>query len=298
MSTATENAAILLRESLASGRIHSGYLISGADDAPREAALEFARALACEGEDQRPCESCRSCRLSGEDSESIELDAEKGPYFRHIGDHADLYWVERGATDSQVRIMQIRKLQAAINRASTEGGRRVAVVAEAELMNNAAQNALLRLLEEPPPETSVLLVATRASSLLATIRSRCIRVALPGEAVRNLRGGDEPEDVRDLVARLDAIHTLGMPQLLDWAEEFRGKREVTVQQVDEFLAISGDWLHERVLRAIREGRESVRGELEAYRTILSCRRELTRRNTNVQMTAEKTLFAIRSAVRA
>lgn len=298
MSTATESAAILLRESLASGRIHSGYLISGADDAPREVALEFARALACEAEGHRPCESCRSCRLSGEDGESIVLDAEKGPFFRHIGDHADLYWVERGATDSQVRIRQIRELQGAISRAATEGGRKVAVVAEAELMNNSAQNALLRLLEEPPPLTSILLVATRASALVATIRSRCIRVALPSEAVRDLRGGDEPEDVRSLVARLDAIHTLGMPQLLDWAEEFRGKRDVTLEQVDEFLAISCDWLHERVLRAVREGRGAVDGELEAYRTILSCRRELTRRNTNVQMTAERTLFAIRSAVRA
>jgi hypothetical protein len=285
-----------------SGRIHSGYLISGAGDAPREAALEFARAIVCggEGDGERPCEVCRSCRLSGAESKTVKIDGrgKKGPFFRHIGEHADLYWVERGSEDTRVRVDQIRKLRSVLSRAGTEGGRRAAVIGDARWLNAEAQNALLRVLEEPPPQTSLLLVTNSASSLLATIRSRCVRVAFPGEAVRDLRSPEEPESVRSLVARLDKIHALGLPQLLDWAEEYRGKRAVTVEQVDELLAVSCDWLHERVLRAVAEGRTALGDELDAYRTVLECRRELTRRNTNSQMTAEKSLFAIRSAVRS
>ena len=39
-----------LARSLATGRIHSAYLLSGPGQAPREAALWFVRGLACEAE--------------------------------------------------------------------------------------------------------------------------------------------------------------------------------------------------------------------------------------------------------
>jgi hypothetical protein len=71
---------------------------------------------------------------------------------------------------------------------------------------------------------------------------------------------------------------------------------VTVGQVDELLEVGCDWLHDRIVRAVAQGQTSVRDELDAYRTVLQCRRELTRRNANSQMTAERGLFAIRSAV--
>ena len=78
-----------------------------------------------------------------------------------------------------MRIGQIRAVQQALRLRSHEGGRRAAVIADAEWLNQEAQNALLRLLEEPPPQTALLLVAATASGLLATVRSRCQRVAFP-----------------------------------------------------------------------------------------------------------------------
>ena len=45
-------------------------------------------------------------------------------------------------------------------------------------MNDAAANALLKLLEEPPPRAMLLLLAHAPARLLPTIRSRCQRLEL------------------------------------------------------------------------------------------------------------------------
>ena len=96
--TAVEPSALLDR-CLESGRIHSAYLISGPADAARELALRFARGIACQGA-PRPCDDCPACRRSSP-REEIALDGtgKKGPLLRHVGDHADLFWVERGSED-------------------------------------------------------------------------------------------------------------------------------------------------------------------------------------------------------
>ncbi len=302
MPSPTKKPSDLLRKSLASGRIHSAYLFSGEGEAPRDAALEFARGLVCTaaGDGARPCEACRSCLCSSASETKIKIDGKgkKGSFYRHIGDHADLYWMERGDEDTRIRVEQVRQLQKELHLHTSEGGRRAAVIAEAEELNSAAQNALLRLLEEPPPLTSLILVAQNATSLLPTVRSRCVRVVFPTELRPILRGDDIPEEIASIVARLDGIGTLGMAELLKWAEEFRGTRAIAAAALDEFLQIATSWLHDRTTRGVAEGSGSVRAELDAYRVLNECRRELTRRNINPQMSAERGLFALRGAVHA
>src|SRR5262249_31164021 len=56
--------------------------------------------------------------------------------------------------------------------------RSLAVLEDAEWLNEHGQNALLKTLEEPPGSSVLLLIATDASILLPTIRSRCQRVRL------------------------------------------------------------------------------------------------------------------------
>src|SRR5688572_2011041 len=50
---------------------------------------------------------------------------------------------------------------------------KVFVVEEAELMNPAAQNAMLKTLEEPAGRTLIMLLTDQPHALLPTIRSRC-----------------------------------------------------------------------------------------------------------------------------
>ena len=199
-----------LRESLVAGRIHSAYLLSGPGETPRDAALAFVRALVCEGDRAAaPCENCGACRRSTVgDPIPIDGTGKKGPMLRHVGDHPDLLWVERGADDTRVRIGQVRQLQSALRLRGPENGHRAAVIADAEWLNQEAQNALLRLLEEPPPRTSLLLVTQSPAGLLATVRSRCQRVAFAAQRGEALLG----EGARDQWQRLENLSRLRVPR--------------------------------------------------------------------------------------
>jgi DNA polymerase-3 subunit delta' len=288
--------ADLLWRSLESDRIHSAYLLSGPGPAPKEAALRFARGLVCSAASGRPCESCGACRRSGP-KEEIALDGtgKKGPLYRHLGDHADLFFVERGPDDTRVRIGQIRAIQQALRLGSTEGGRRAAVIADAEWLNHEAQNALLHLLEEPPPRTTLVLVATSSSGLLATVRSRCQRVVFHAPAADVL----DAEESAEIVARLDAIAAASPPDLLDWAEEYRGARAVAASRVEGLLEIGAAWLRRRVHEQVEGAAASgdLASQLDASRVLADCRKSLVQRNANPQMVAERALFALQGSAR-
>jgi DNA polymerase-3 subunit delta' len=289
----TDVSTELLTRSLESDRIHSAYLISGPPELGRAVALSFARAAVCEGS-EKPCDACPACHKSGE-RELIELDGtgKKGPMLRHVGDHADLLWVERGPDDTRVRIGQVRALQQALRVRSTEGGRRIAVVADAEWLNQEAQNALLRLLEEPPPATTIVLVAATSAGMLATVRSRCQRIALRPPAEDPLAD----EDNAQLVARLDDIGRADVPDLLDWAEDYRGARAEAAERTLQLIDVGSCWLRRRIeKRLAQDAVGSVRRSLEACSALSRCRKTLVQRNANPQMVAEKALFALQQAV--
>lgn len=296
MSAAPGDPRLPLLRSLESGRIHSAYLLSGAGEAPRETALWFVRALACERGEAGPCQECRACRRSLRDEE-IPLDGsgKKGPLLRHVGDHPDLLWVERGQDDTRVRIGQIRALQAAFRLRGAEQGRRAAVIADAEWMNQEAQNALLRLLEEPPPRTSLVLVAASSAGLLATVRSRCQRVAFPSDAARSPLGPDASDEERALVSRLEGLPEQDLAGLLEWAESYRGPRAIAASAVSELLATASAWLRQRVAESAQAGRGDLRRELDAFDALQACRKSLIQRNANPQMVAERALLALRGA---
>jgi DNA polymerase III delta prime subunit len=286
----------LLAQSLASGRIHSAYLLSGPGETPVTAALRFVRGLVCNGKGDRPCEACPSCRRSGAPNDVvIDGAGKRGPLFRYVGEHPDLVWVARGPDDTRVRIGQIRALQTQLRLRATESERRAAVIEGAEWLNVEAQNALLRLLEEPPPATTLVLVAGTAAGLLATLRSRCQRIAFPVAGAGAWLEEDAPESVRDLAARLDGIGRLGIPELLDWAEEYRGARADAAAAAEELLETATAWLHREASRRARAGERDLRRTLDAFASVRAARRGLVQRNANPQMTAERVLLAVREA---
>lgn len=296
MSEAPGDPRSGLRQSLESGRIAGAYLLAGPGEAPRETALWLARALACEGQAgaEAPCEACRACRRSAP-GEPVLLDGsgKKGPLYRHVGDHPDLLWVERGDDDTRVTIGQVRALQEALRLRGVEAGRRCAVLADAEWLNQQAQNALLRILEEPPPDTTFVLVSASPAGLLATVRSRCQRVPFPlrraGEA--DAEPSDEAREIRD---RLAGIARLDIPELLDWAESYRGPRAIAASAVTELLAVAATWLHADTVREASSGGD-VAARLGAWTTLQGCRKALAQRNANPQMVAERALLALRDA---
>ena len=115
MTNPADQTVGLLQRSLESGRIHSSYLLSGAGPEARQAALDFVRGLVCNGAAPHPCDACPSCHRSLATAEiAIDGTGKKGPLLRHVGDHPDLFWVERDHNSTRVRIGQVRAIQRAL----------------------------------------------------------------------------------------------------------------------------------------------------------------------------------------
>jgi len=110
------------------------------------------------------------------------------------GNHPDLHRLAPSGAGNQIRIGEdqhpepgtIRRLAVDLSLLPVEGGERVAIIRDAQRMNEVAQSALLKTLEEPPPATTLLLCVDDEEQLLPTIRSRCARIRLGTLSTRDV----------------------------------------------------------------------------------------------------------------
>ncbi len=164
-----EAAVASLYHAAMSGRLHHGWLISGAPGIGKATlAFRFARWL-----------------LAGGTTADLSLPP-SAPAFRRVAaaTHPDLFTVERRVKDktdklqSVIVIETVREAIQFMHHTPSEGGWRVVIVDGAEDMNPQTANALLKILEEPPARAILLLVTAAPGRLLPTIRSRCRALAL------------------------------------------------------------------------------------------------------------------------
>lgn len=159
-------------------------LVGPAGLGKREFAENFAATLLCEARTATfdACGVCPSCRW---------LAAGNHPDFRRVAPADDEDMEERAAEKAKKRspgsicIDQIRELEDFIFIGSHRQGNRVVLITEAESMNPAAANSLLKILEEPPASVYFIIVSSKQKNLLPTIRSRCrlVPFAVPETAV-------------------------------------------------------------------------------------------------------------------
>ena len=159
---------------LKEGRLHHAILLSSPKGSgKRELGARLAKTLLCSqgtssGEvSLSPCGFCHACRL---------FEAETHPDFHCIKP-------EEGKTILGVDL--IRKGVQSAWETSILGGARVILIEQADKMNTAAANALLKTLEEPPLQCHFILLADSLSGMLATVLSRCNKwkPSLPDERV-------------------------------------------------------------------------------------------------------------------
>ena len=74
---------------------------------------------------------------------------------------------------NDIKINSIREIHKFLSLKADAANNRVILISGAELMNETAQNALLKNLEEPPDNTYFILTTTKLGVLRETIRSRC-----------------------------------------------------------------------------------------------------------------------------
>ena len=129
-----------------------------------------------------PCGCCRSCRKI------------------YSGNHPDIILVE--PSGPFIKIGQIRELCRTLAMKPYEARMRVVVISDAQAMNPAASNALLKVLEEPPDRTILILTAIQTSDLLPTVVSRCQHIRFSPVSKKNLemllveKHGVPPDDAK------------------------------------------------------------------------------------------------------
>ncbi|HET7730122.1 MAG TPA: DNA polymerase III subunit delta' [Usitatibacter sp.] len=164
-------------------------------------ARAFAATALCESpRDGVACEACASCHWFSQGNH---------PDFREVVPEATADDESEPSAEADakadkprslvIKIDQIRAVADFISLSTHRAGFKVLVIRPAETLHPAAANALLKTLEEPPAGTLIVLVTDRPSRLLATLRSRCRKLALhtppAAEALAWLRaeGVDKPE---------------------------------------------------------------------------------------------------------
>lgn len=86
----------------------------------------------------------------------------------------DFYEIK--ADGNSVKISQVREMQSLINIKPIYSDRAVYIIDDADLMTVESQNCLLKTLEEPPKYVLLILIVSNDSSILSTIKSRCIEL--------------------------------------------------------------------------------------------------------------------------
>lgn len=158
----------LLKGTIARQRLAHTYLFVGIEGiGKRTFSLKFAQCLMCErnsAAEFNACGMCPGCKqvLAGTHPDVFVVGCPEGK--REIPIDTFL-----GPADKRGK----SGLCYDLSHTPMAGGRKVALICDAERLNDESANALLKTLEEPPPHSLIILIATHIDSILPTIRSRC-----------------------------------------------------------------------------------------------------------------------------
>lgn len=203
----------LIQRALASDRLPHAYIFHGPEGVGREMfAQRLGKLLLCErralvsagdvegferwsgGQVVDACQECEACRAVHAGTHPDQHIV----YRELIKQHPDPVVRARKGIDLGIDVIREFVISRVGNKPAMGRGK-VFIVREADKMNVAAQNALLKTLEEPPATTFLMLVTASLDRLLPTVRSRCQQIPF----------GPLPADfiVEHLVANNDAITT-------------------------------------------------------------------------------------------
>lgn len=150
-------AAVRIREAAARKALTHALLLTGGRRL--EAALYAAAAFECTGTGAHPCGNCAGCRKVRE------------------GIHPDVTIVKDDEHQA-VAVDVVRGVRADAYVRPNEGARKVYIFPDCALLTEQDQNVLLKIVEEGPPYAAFCFCAENPSSMLPTLRSRCVELKL------------------------------------------------------------------------------------------------------------------------
>jgi len=151
---------------LQNNRLASTYLFVGPDGiGKRTFALRLAQALLCENVSTplMPCSKCSACQ---------QVLAQTHPDLILISKPADKAFIPLAAFIGDAEHRRQRGLCHDIGLKPFRGGRKIAIIDDADYLNVEGANSLLKTLEEPPPQSLLILIGSSEQKQLSTIVSR------------------------------------------------------------------------------------------------------------------------------
>ena len=142
-------------------RLSHAYILNGERGMGKKTvARAFSMTLMCEKHGESPCMECRSCK---------QIMTDNNP---------DVRWV----THDKPNVISVDDIRRQINGdvqiKPYSSDYKIYIADDADKMNQAAQNALLKTIEEPPSYVVILLLTVNKDMLLSTILSRCVSMEL------------------------------------------------------------------------------------------------------------------------
>lgn len=253
-----------LKSSYKNNRVGHAYILEGEKGTGKEeVALFFAKLLLCPNITENvPCETCQTCN---------RINTRNHPNIIFI--YPDGQSIKKG---------QIDAFLAEMAKKGYERGHKIYIIAEAEKMNQASANALLKYLEEPEGQVTALLLTESYASIIPTIQSRCQKISLqPPSREKQISLLVEKGITKSMAATVTMLtanleHAIKLAE----AEEFAHMRKTVLKLVEALnqnvyealLYIQSTWLQ------VFKEREDVDQGLElllfAYRDIVALKAEL------------------------
>lgn len=179
-------------------------LISGQPEAVLPALKAEIKGLLCEANASESasvaCGECASCHL---------FESEAG--------HPDVMILMPEGKMNLIKIDSIRDIIGFLSQTSIRGGLRVVLLVEADALNMASQNALLKSLEEPGDHALLILLTDKPHLLLPTIRSRC-QLVKQKEASGAVCGEELAQKLlfpKGVIASLNALKEVPLIDIVD-----------------------------------------------------------------------------------
>lgn len=158
----------------------------------------------------------------------------------------------------RIKIDPVREVIRHLQFSTSDGGKKIVILSEADRLTVEATNAFLKTLEEPPPDTLILLLTRSPEQLLDTVRSRCVKLTLFRPQVDGIPLSPQQKTLLDALA---AYFTGGAPSptramglLSDFQQLMAGIREEIEEDHKESFkeetehygrSTDGVWLRER-----------------------------------------------------
>ena len=205
-----EKASSYLKKLVGTQKVPGALLFYGPDGVGKaRAAMAFAQALNCLDPQARQtgkaCGLCAACQAIAKSTHpdvtfvdfayQARLEVKKD--FSSKGYEEELE--KEIAKQQHINVDTIRDVTAKSQQKAVGGGWKVLIIDQAQTMQAAAANALLKFIEEPPYKTVWILITNKRATMLKTILSRCQPLAfapLTPDCVKQIltrTGADVPD---------------------------------------------------------------------------------------------------------